>query len=205
MSAAVSTRLVVLASGSGSTVQAVLDAATEPAFGIDVVGLGSDRPDAGALVRARAAGVATFVEPIGDHPSRAEWDTALAERVAALNPDLILSAGFMRLVGPAFLARFAGRYVNSHPALLPSFPGMHGVRDALAYGVRISGCTLFVVDAGVDTGAIIEQRAVPVLDGDDEASLHERIKQAEREMLVDVIGRMGRHGWTVDNRRVHLS
>lgn len=197
-------RLVVLASGSGSTVQAVLDAAADPAFGVRVVALGSDRPDAGALGRAEAAGVDTFVEPLADHPDRAHWDRALTERVAAQRPDLILSAGFMKLVGPAFLGRFAGRYINSHPALLPSFPGIHGARDALDYGVKVTGCTLFVVDAGVDTGPIIDQRVVPVFDGDDEATLHDRIKQAEREMLVDVVGRMGRHGWTVDNRRVHL-
>ena len=204
MFAHVPARLVVLASGNGSTVQAVLDAAADPAYGIEVVALGSDRPDAGALARAHAARVPTFVERLGDHPDRADWDAALTHRVAAFAPDLVLSAGFMKLVGPAFLERFAGRYVNSHPALLPSFPGIHGARDALAYGVKITGCTLFVVDSGVDTGPIIDQRAVPVREDDDEQSLHERIKQVEREMLVDVIGRMGRQGWTVENRRVHL-
>ena len=119
-------------------------------------------------------------------------------------PDLVISAGFMKLVGKHFLARFGGRYVNSHPALLPSFPGMHAVRDALDHGVKVSGCTLFVVDEGVDTGPIIAQRAVPILDGDDEATLHERIKSAERDVLVEYVGRMAREGWTVNGRKVSI-
>ena len=141
---------------------------------------------------------------MADHPDRAAWDAALADAVAALDPDLVVSAGFMRLVGPAFLARFAGRFVNSHPALLPAFPGMHGPRDALAYGAKVSGATLFVVDGGVDSGPIVAQRTVPVLDDDDEDALHERIKVEERAMLVDVIGRMAREGWTVTGRKVSV-
>ena len=197
-------RVVVLASGSGSTLQALLDAAVDPAYGVQVVAVGSDRAAAGALDRARAGGVDAFVCAPADHPDRAAWDAALADTVGALAPDLVVSAGFMRLVGPAFLARFAGRFVNSHPALLPAFPGMHGPRDALAYGAKVSGATLFVVDGGVDTGPIVAQRVVPVLDEDDEDSLHERIKVEERAMLVDVIGRMAREGWTVTGRKVTI-
>ena len=197
-------RVVVLASGSGSTLQALLDAAADPAYGATVVAVGSDRAGAGALDRARAASVDTFVCAPGEHADRAAWDVALADRVAALTPDLVVSAGFMRLVGPVFLDRFDGRFVNSHPALLPAFPGMHGPRDALAYGAKVSGATLFVVDGGVDTGPIVAQRTVPVLDGDDEESLHERIKVEERAMLVDVVGRLAREGWTVTGRKVTI-
>jgi phosphoribosylglycinamide formyltransferase-1 len=196
--------VVVLASGSGSTLQALLDAAADPAYGATVVAVGSDRAGAGALDRARAAGVDTFVCAPAEHADRAAWDVALADRVAALTPDLVVSAGFMRLVGPVFLDRFDGRFVNSHPALLPAFPGMHGPRDALAYGAKVSGATLFVVDGGVDTGPIVAQRTVPVLDGDDEESLHERIKVEERAMLVDVVGRLAREGWTVTGRKVTI-
>jgi phosphoribosylglycinamide formyltransferase-1 len=196
--------VVVLASGSGSTLQALLDAAADPAYGVTVVAVGSDRAGAGALDRARASGVDTFVCPPAEHPDRAAWDVALADRVAAPAPDQVVSAGFMRLVGPVFLDRFAGRFVNSHPALLPAFPGMHGPRDALASGAKVSGATLFVVDGGDDTGPIVAQRAVPVLDGDDEESLHERIKVEERAMLVDVVGRLAREGWTVTGRKVTI-
>lgn len=197
-------RVVVLASGSGSTLQALLDAASEPAYGVVLAGIGSDRPIAGALVRAKEAGVDSFVCAPADHADRADWDVELTKQVDARRPDIVVSAGFMRLVGPAFLARFAGRFVNSHPALLPAFPGMHGPRDALAYGAKVSGATLFVVDPGVDTGPVVAQRAVPVLDDDDEQTLHERIKVEERAMLVDVIGRMAREGWTVTGRKVTI-
>ncbi|MEO7979486.1 MAG: phosphoribosylglycinamide formyltransferase [Sporichthyaceae bacterium] len=197
-------RVVVLASGAGSTLQALLDATRDPAYGVRLVAVGADRPGTGALDRAVCAGVPTFVCPPGDHPDRTAWDVALAETVARHGPDLVVSAGFMRLLGPAFLERFAGRVVNSHPALLPSFPGMHGPRDALQHGVKVSGATLFVVDAGVDSGVIVAQRAVPVHDDDDEQSLHERIKVEERVMLVDVVGRMARAGWTVTGRKVTL-
>jgi phosphoribosylglycinamide formyltransferase-1 len=124
--------------------------------------------------------------------------------VAAWQPDLVVSAGFLKLVGPRFLARFGGRFVNTHPALLPSFPGMHGPADALAHGVKVSGATLFLVDEGVDTGAIIAQRAVEVADDDTTESLHERIKQVERSMVVDVIGSMARKGWTINDRKVTI-
>jgi formyltetrahydrofolate-dependent phosphoribosylglycinamide formyltransferase len=193
---------VVLASGSGSTLQALLDAARDPGYGVAVVAVGSDRADAGALERAAKAGVATFVVP--PSPDRSAWDAELADRVGDHRPDLVVSAGFMRLVGPAFLARFGGRFVNSHPALLPAFPGMHGVRDALEHGVKVSGATLFIVDPGVDTGPIVAQAAVPVHDGDDEAALHERIKVEERRLLVDAVGAMLRDGWHVDGRKVTI-
>jgi phosphoribosylglycinamide formyltransferase-1 len=197
-------RLVVLASGTGTTLQAILDAAADPAFGAQVVAVGSDRPGSEALERGRRAGAATFWLRLADFPSRADWDCALTEAVAGHQPDLVISAGFMKLVGANFLARFGGRFVNSHPALLPSFPGMHGPRDALAYGVKITGCTLILAGAGVDDGPVIAQRAVPVRETDDECSLHERIKIAEREMLVESIGRMAREGFTVSGRKVTI-
>jgi phosphoribosylglycinamide formyltransferase-1 len=190
-------RLVVLVSGSGTNLQALLDAAAAPAYGAAVVAVGADRDGILALKRAEDAGVPTFVCRVKDHPDRAAWDRALRDEVRRHEPDLVVLAGFMKLVGTHFLAEFGGRIVNTHPALLPSFPGMHGARDALAYGVKVTGCTLFLVDAGVDDGPIIAQAAVPVEDGDDEESLHERIKVAERELLVDRVGRMIREGWTV--------
>ena len=199
-----STRLVVLVSGTGSNLQALLDACADPAYGAQVVAVGADRDGIEGLRRAEAVGVPTFVLRVGDFPDREAWDRAMADEVGKHEPDLVVSAGFMKLSGAAFLERFGGRYINTHPALLPSFPGMHGARDALDYGVKVTGCTVFLVDAGVDTGPIIAQRAVPVLDGDDEARLHERIKSAERELLVEVVGRMGRHGWHVEGRTVVL-
>ena len=195
-------RVVALASGGGSTLQALLDAAADPAYGVRVVAVGSDREGSGAVERARSAGVATFVLPLG--ADREAWDAQLADVVAEHAPDLVVLAGFMRLVGRSFLGRWGGRVVNSHPALLPSFPGMHAARDALAYGVKVTGCTLFVVDDGVDTGPIVDQRVVPVEDGDDEAALHDRIKAAERTMLVDMVGRMLREGFTVRGRKVSV-
>jgi len=195
-------RVVVLASGTGSTAQALLDASGDPAFGAEVVAVGSDRADAQVLERARKAGVTTFTLPM--RADRAAWDAELTAQVAAHRPDLVVSAGFMRLLGPAFLDRFGGRVVNSHPSLLPAFPGAHAVRDALAHGVTVTGATLFVVDAGVDSGPIVAQVTVPVRADDDEASLHERIKVEERALLVDVVGRMLREGFTVTGRKVTI-
>ncbi len=197
-------RVVVLVSGTGSNLQALLDAAADPSYGVAVVAVGSDRQGTLAEQRARDASVPTFVLAVADQSSRTAWDQAFTELVAAFEPDLIVSAGFMRLAGAAFLERFEGRYVNTHPALLPSFPGMHGARDALEYGVKITGCTLFVVDAGVDTGPIVAQASVPVLASDDEATLHERIKAAERSLLVEYVGRMARDGWSINGRKVSL-
>ncbi|WP_235950511.1 phosphoribosylglycinamide formyltransferase [Phycicoccus flavus] len=175
-------RLVVLVSGSGTNLQAVLDAADAP---VRVVAVGADRDGTGGLERAAARGLPTFVCRVPDFAVRAAWDEALARLVLDHAPDLVVSAGFMRILGPAVLD--AVRVVNTHPALLPSFPGAHAVRDALAHGVRVTGCTCHWVDAGVDTGPIIDQRAVRVEPGDTEDTLHERIKVAEREMLVDVL------------------
>jgi phosphoribosylglycinamide formyltransferase-1 len=197
-------RLVVLVSGSGTNLQALLDAAARPGYGATVVAVGADRSDIEGLRRAEKAGIPTFICRVGDHPTRPDWDVALAEAVAAHEPDLVVSAGFMKIVGPAFLARFGGRFLNTHPALLPAFPGAHGVRDALAYGVRVTGCTVHLVDAGVDTGPIVAQAAVAVLDDDDEESLHERIKTVERDLLTEVVGRMAREGFRVENRVVRI-
>ncbi len=197
-------RLVVLVSGAGSTLQALIDAAADRAYGVQVVAVGADRDGIEGLARAARAAIPTWVCRLGDHPGREHWDLELARRCAEFEPDLIVSAGFMKLVGPTFLARYGGRFVNTHPALLPAFPGTRAPRDALAHGVKVTGCTLFVVDAGVDTGAIVAQRTVPVCDSDDEHSLHERIKVVEREMLVDAVGRMAREGWTVTDRKVTI-
>ena len=198
------TRLVVLVSGSGTNLAALLDACADPSYPAEVVAVGADRDGILALERASAAGVPTYVLRVADFATREEWDAAFTEATAAHEPDLVVSAGFMKLAGEAFLARFGGRYVNTHPALLPSFPGMHGAADALEHGVKITGCTIFVVDAGVDTGPILAQAAVDVRDDDDVDSLHERIKSAERALLVDVVGRMSRDGWTVTGRKASI-
>jgi phosphoribosylglycinamide formyltransferase-1 len=195
---------VVLVSGSGTNLQALLDAAADPAYPAEIVAVGADRDGILALERAEKAGIPTYVLRVPDFATREEWDAAFTEATAAHEPDLVVSAGFMKLAGPAFLARFQGRYVNTHPALLPSFPGMHGAADALDYGVKVTGCTLFVVDAGIDTGPILAQAVVDVRDDDDVDSLHERIKTAERELLVDVVGRMARDGWTVTGRKASI-
>jgi len=197
-------RLVVLVSGAGTNLQALLDACTEPSYGARVVAVGADRPGIEGLARAERAGIDTFVHRVADHSTRRDWDLALTASVAAYEPDLVVSAGFMKLAGEDFLSAFPGRYVNTHPALLPSFPGMHGARDALEHGVRITGATLFVVDAGIDTGPIVSQTAVPVLDDDTEASLHERIKTSERTMLVQTVGAMVRDGYCLDGRKVRI-
>ncbi len=199
-----SVRLVVLVSGTGSNLQALLDACRDPAYGAEVVAVGADRPGTLAARRAEESGVPTFEVMLSSYPTRTEWDVALTEQVASYRPALVVSAGFLKLVGPPFLAEFGGRFVNTHNALLPSFPGIHGPRDALEYGVKITGATLFVVDEGVDTGAIVAQVAVPVEDSDDENALTERIKTAERAMLVDQIGRMSREGFTIDGRKVTI-
>ncbi|MCT2279975.1 phosphoribosylglycinamide formyltransferase [Micromonospora chalcea] len=197
-------RLVVLVSGSGSNLQALLDATADPGYGARVVAVGADRDGIAGLDRAAAAGVPSFVERVKDHPTRADWDKALTARVAEHRPDLVISAGFLKLVGPEFLAAFGDRYLNTHNTLLPAFPGIHGPRDALAYGVKVTGATLFFVDAGMDTGPIVAQVAVPVLDGDDEDTLTERIKSAERRQLVEQVGRLVREGWTITGRKVTI-
>jgi formyltetrahydrofolate-dependent phosphoribosylglycinamide formyltransferase len=201
---AVTARLVVLVSGSGTNLQALLDACADPAYGARVVAVGADRDGIEGLTRAIKHDVPTFVANVRDHATRDGWDAALTMACGQYTPDIIISAGFLKLVGPDFLGAFGGRYVNTHNALLPAFPGMHGPRDALAYGVKLAGATLHFVDSGVDTGPIIAQVAVPVLDDDTEEALTERIKDAERRQLVDVIGRMAREGWTVNERKVKV-
>ena len=195
-------RLVVLISGSGTLLQALIDACADPAYGAKIVAVGSDRAGIEGLERAARANIPTFIEPLQDHPLRAEWDRALTADVASYQPDLVISAGFMKLVGPEFLARFEGRMINTHPTLLPSFPGVHGPRDALAYGVKITGATVFLVDAGIDSGVILDQRAVPVADDDTVESLHERIKAAEREMLITITHQLATRSWRVADRKV---
>jgi phosphoribosylglycinamide formyltransferase-1 len=195
-------RLVVLVSGAGTNLQALLDASATPDFGAQVVAVGADRPNTMAIKRAANLGLPTFELRVRDFPRRADWDRALRDAVAEHRPDLVVLAGFMKLVGADFLATFGGRVINTHPALSPAFPGMHGPRDALAYGVKVTGCTVFVVADGVDDGPVVAQVAVPVLDGDDEHTLHERIKTAERALLVDTVGRMARGGWTINGRKV---
>lgn len=197
-------RLVVLISGSGSNLQALLDAGADPAYGARVVAVGADREGVAGLDRAARAGVPTFVDSVKEYPSRDDWDDALTVHVAGHEPDLVISAGFRKLVGARFLAAFGGRYINTHNSLLPAFPGIHGPRDALAYGVKLAGATLFFVDAGVDTGPIIAQVAVPVLPADSEETLTERIKEAERHQLVNCVGRLVRDGWTITGRKVFI-
>ena len=197
-------RVVVLVSGTGTNLQALLDATDDPAYDAEVVAVGSDREGIEGLARAERRNIPTFWHRVGDFESRESWDAQFTDAVAAYRPDLIVLAGFMKLFGEAYLARFGGRTLNTHPALSPSFPGMHGPADALAYGVKVTGCTLFVVDAGVDTGPIVAQVAVPVLDDDTAESLHERIKVEERRMLVDAVGRIASRGFTVDGRVVRF-
>jgi phosphoribosylglycinamide formyltransferase-1 len=182
-------RVVVLLSGTGSLSAALLAAADDPDYPVTVVAVGSDR-EAPGLEHARERGIPTFVCSVRDHPDRASWDRALAAGIAAHRPDLVVSAGFMKIVGPAVLDLFQGRLVNTHPALLPAFPGAHAVRDALAAGAPVTGATVHLVDAGVDTGPVLAQREVPVLPGDDEAGLHERIKTVERELLVHTVAEL---------------
>lgn len=185
-----STRVVVLASGSGTLLQSLIDAAADGRLAADIVAVGSDVPGIMALTRAEQAGIPVFVERPADHPDRPAWDAALLTRLRDVDPDWVVSAGFMRILGASVVDAFPGRIVNTHPALLPAFAGAHGVRDALRYGVKVTGCTVHIVDHGVDTGPILAQRAVEVLPGDDEASLHERIKEVERTLLVETLAQL---------------
>ncbi|PTR30520.1 phosphoribosylglycinamide formyltransferase-1 [Rhodococcus sp. OK519] len=193
-------RIVVLASGTGSLLQALIEATRTEGYPATIVAVGVDR-DCAATDHADAADVAHFKVSLRDHADRAAWDVALTEAVSAHEPDLIVSAGFMKILGPAFMERFAGRIINTHPALLPSFPGAHAVRDALAYGVRVTGSTVHLVDGGVDTGPILAQEPVEVLDGDDEAALHERIKNVERRLLAEIVAAVALRGVVSDGRK----
>ncbi|MEV4561557.1 phosphoribosylglycinamide formyltransferase [Kitasatospora sp. NPDC049285] len=200
-------RLVVLVSGSGTNLQALIDAAADPAYGVQIVAVGADRDGIAGITRAETAGIPVFVERIKDHPDRAAWNAALLAAVEGHAPDLVVTAGFMKILGPDFIAAYTGRIVNTHPALLPSFPGAHGVPDALAYGVKVTGCTVHLVDAGVDTGPIIAQGVVEVEDADHAdggAALHERIKTVERKLLVDAVGRLAREGHRIEDRKVRI-
>lgn len=195
-------RLVVLVSGEGTLLQRLIDEG--PELEAQIVGVGADRDDTLALRRAEAAAIPTFVCRVSDYPDRNRWDQALTQACAGYQPDLVVSAGFRKLFGERFLAHFDGRCVNSHPALLPSFPGLFGVRDALRYGVKVTGCTVFLVERGVDSGPVIAQEAVPVLDDDTEKVLLERVKTAERELLVRTVHTMMTSGWSVTSRKVRL-
>lgn len=194
-------RVVVLVSGGGTNLQALIDA---PQQAFDIVGVISDRPDAAGLDRAAAAGIPTAVVPPSASPHRAAWDRDLARTIASFDPAWIVCAGFMRILGAAVIEAFPMRIVNTHPALLPAFPGAHGVRDALDYGVRVTGCTVHLVDAGVDTGPILGQRAIDIRDGEGEDTVHERIKVVERELLVDIVTRLCTQGCTVHGRKVTI-
>ncbi len=197
-------RVVVLISGSGTLLQALLDATKDANYPVRVVAVGSDRPGVEGLARAERANVPGFVVRMADHADRAAWDVALADAVAAYQPDLVVSAGFMKIVGPAFLDRFAGRMINTHPALLPAFPGAHAVRDAVDYGVKVTGCTVHLVDKGVDTGPILAQEPVVIETGEQAEDLHARIKAVERRLLVEVVARLAREGATVNGRKVTI-
>ena len=197
-------RVVVLVSGSGTLLQALLDAVAEPDYPARVVAVGADRSGVEGLARAERAGVPTFTCPLAACPDRSAWDAALTAEVVAHRPDLVVSAGFMKILGPGFLAGIACPMINTHPALLPAFPGTRGVADALAYGVKLTGATVHLVDAGVDTGPVLAQDAVPVRAGDTVETLHERIKVAERRMLVDVVAALARSGATVTGREVRI-
>jgi formyltetrahydrofolate-dependent phosphoribosylglycinamide formyltransferase len=199
------TRLVVLVSGSGTLLQALLDASADVHYPAQVVGVLSDNPAAQGLRRAAAAGVPARAVSLAGFPDRAAWDVGVRDALESFEPDWVISAGFMRILGPAVLSAFPLRVVNTHPALLPSFPGAHAVRDSLAYGVRVTGSTIHLVDEGVDTGPIVDQRPVLVDQHDDESTLHERIKVVERELLVDVVRRLATHNVHVSGRKVTLA
>ncbi|MGV9800742.1 phosphoribosylglycinamide formyltransferase [Mycobacterium sp. NPDC003449] len=196
-------RLVVLASGTGSLLASLLDAAVGD-YPARVVAVGTDRACA-ALDIAAGAGVPSYTVRLGDHPDRAAWDAAVTAATAEHRPDLVVSAGFMKILGPQFLARFPGRVVNTHPALLPAFPGAHAVPEAMAYGVRITGCTVHLVDAGMDTGPILAQQPVAIHDDDTEETLHERIKVVERRLLVDVLAALATRGVTWTGRKATIA
>jgi phosphoribosylglycinamide formyltransferase 1 len=194
--------LVVLASGTGSLLASLVDAAVGD-YPARVVAVGVDR-DCRAVEIATAASLPTFTVRLSDHPDRDAWDAALTEAVAAHSPDLVVSAGFMKILGPQFLSQFCGRTLNTHPTLLPAFPGAHGVAEALAYGVKVTGCTVHLVDAGADTGPILAQQPIPVFDDDDEETLHERIKVTERRLLVDVVAAVATGGVTWNGRKATI-
>ncbi len=199
-------RIAVLVSGSGTNLQALLDAVVaDDAFGGEVVLVASDQPDAGGLDRARAAGIATVATALGDHPDRSTWEEHLATAVAAHRPDVVVLAGFMRLLTTTFLSHWPNRVVNVHPSLLPAFRGAHAVEDALAYGVAVTGCTVHLVDELVDHGPIIAQEAVRVEPGDDAERLHARIQAVEHRLLPRAVAALCRGELAVEGRHVRWS
>ena len=191
-------RIVVLASGAGTLLQALLDSEIRRL----IVAVGSDQPEAPALARARAADVPTFVVPMTD--DREVWNRDVVEHLQTHEANLVVTAGFMRILGGPVIEAFENRIINSHPALLPSFPGAHAVRDAVESGVKVTGCTIHIVNEGVDTGPIVAQCPIAVEDGDTVESLHERIKERERTLLVDVLDRIVREGVSVHGRTVEF-
>jgi len=198
-------RLAVLISGGGSNLRALLDAvAADPVFGGEVVVVGSDRRDAGGLQHARAAGVPIVVEELERGDDRAAWEDRLATGLAEHAPEVVVLAGFMRILSGAFLTRWPDRVVNTHPSLLPAFRGAHAVRDALAHGVTLTGCTVHLVDEQVDHGPILAQRAVHVLPDDTQATLHERIKAVEHTLLPTCVEALCQDRVRVEGRRAVL-
>lgn len=195
-------RLVVLVSGAGTNLQALIDAAADPSYGASVVAVGADREGIDGLARAAAAEIPTFTVRLPDCADRDEFNDRVAAALASYQPDLVVLAGYMKILRADLVARFP--MVNTHPALLPAFPGAHGVRDALAYGVKVTGVTVHFAEAEVDAGPIVAQEPVAVLPDDDEASLHERIKAVERRLLVDTVGRLARGGYRIEGRKVVL-
>jgi phosphoribosylglycinamide formyltransferase-1 len=199
-------KVAVLASGSGTNLQSLIDCAARGELGpARLVVVGANVVSCGALARARTAGLATFVVDHRGFAEREEFDRALLAELEAHAVELVVLAGFMRLLGAEFLARYRGRVVNIHPALLPAFPGVHGQRQAFAYGVKISGCTVHFVDGGVDSGAVIAQAAVPVLDDDDEPTLSARILAEEHRLLPAVVRALAEGRVTADGRRVRVN
>ena len=187
-------RIVVLVSGTGSNLQAVIDAVKAGALDVEIAAVGADRPGTYGVERSAAAGIPTFVVDFKAYPDRAAWNTALTEAVAGFAPDVVVSSGFMRIVSAGFIDAFGGKYLNTHPALLPSFPGAHGVRDALAYGVKVTGCTVHWADAGVDTGPHHRAGGRGDRGRRTEESLHERIKVVERRLLVSTLASLAAAG-----------
>ncbi|HEU0130628.1 MAG TPA: phosphoribosylglycinamide formyltransferase [Mycobacteriales bacterium] len=197
-----SARLAVLVSGSGTNLQALVDATADPAYGARIVSVGADRDGIEGLARAERAGIPTWVVRLGDCADRAEFNRRTLAAIEAAEPDLVVLAGYMKILDASVVGRFPT--INTHPALLPSFPGAHAVRDALDHGVKVTGVTVHFADPAVDSGAIVAQEAVPVLPGDDEETLHERIKTVERRLLADTVGRLVRDGYRIEGRKVVL-
>lgn len=191
-------------SGSGTLLQALLDAGALPDFPADVVAVGADRVGIEGLDRAARAGLPSFTAVLRDHPDRDSWNDALTKSVASHQPDLVVSAGFRKVLSPSFLSGVGCPVLNTHPAMLPAFPGVHAVRDALDYGVKVTGCTVHLVDAGVDTGPVLAQCAVEVHPDDTEETLHERIKIEERRLLVETVAELATRGATVTGRKVRF-